>query len=143
MKSRCEGPSLPALLPPPRTLVLWSSPSSPCPTARWRSGLTGDLLASGWGQWGAGGQEETPNAAGPPPRVGRVLQGQVRAVQHGAPCCSPSPSSLGAKGTSPRAKEPPRAPFHPIPHPPQQANDVLRKGNGDRQGAEQGTARGH
>uniref|UniRef100_A0A8B9STY9 CRIB domain-containing protein n=1 Tax=Anas platyrhynchos TaxID=8839 RepID=A0A8B9STY9_ANAPL len=49
----------------------------------------------------------------------------------------------GAKGTSPRAKEPPRAPFHPIPHPPQQANDVLRKGNGDRQGAEQGTARGH
>uniref|UniRef100_A0A8C3BEU0 CRIB domain-containing protein n=1 Tax=Cairina moschata TaxID=8855 RepID=A0A8C3BEU0_CAIMO len=39
----------------------------------------------------------------------------------------------------------PQAPFHPIPHPPplQQANDVLRKGNGDRQGAEQGTARGH
>lgn len=89
-----------------------------------------------------GGQEETPSAAGPP-RVGRVLQGQVRAVHHSAPCCSPSPSSLGAKGTFPCAKEPPRAPFHPIPHSPQQANDVLRKGNGDRQGAEQETARRH
>lgn len=52
-----------------------------------------------------GGQEETPSAAGPP-RVGRVLQGQVRAVHHSALCCSPSPSSLGAKGTFPCAKEP-------------------------------------
>lgn len=79
-----------------------------------------------------------------PPRVGRVLQGQVRAVQHSAPCCSPPPSSLGAKGTSPRAKEPRPEPLSTPSHiPPQQANDVLRKGNGDRQGAEQETARGH
>lgn len=68
MKSRCEGPSLPALLPPPRTLVLWSSPSSPCPTARWRSGLTGDLLASGWGQWGAGGGRRRPQMPPSPPQ---------------------------------------------------------------------------
>lgn len=118
MKSRCEGPSLPARLPPPRTLVLWSSPSSPCPTARWRSGLTGDLLASGWGQWGAGGQEETPNAAGPPPQGWQGAAGTGEGCAARCPMLQPFPVLVRCQRDIPTCQRTPPSPFPPHPASP-------------------------